>query len=399
MGNCKSILVRRIITIFLIIFCKLLKAEVDSTKTIKDYLELNGYVKEMQTNSFLNLNNLTTDHLIHNRLNLRLYPSKTITIAAELRNRAFYGETIKLQQPFYGDFFDDDNGEVDMSWVLVNENDFILHTTMDRANVSFAKGNWNVVLGRQRINWGINLAWNPNDLFNAYNFADFDYIERPGTDALRVEYNTGDMANIEIAIKPSRNNKKWIGAGLYKFNKSNYDVQLLAGCYLDDMAIGGGWAGNFLEAGFKGEATYFQPQNRLLDTLGVFNASISIDYAFENSTYINASILYNSEGSDMLIPTATQVFSSTRTLSAKSLMPNKFSYFFQLTKTFTPAIGGGLSAMYLQGMNIVYVMPSIAYIINESWDIDLVGELFYGEEKKAFKNLGNTVFFRLQYSF
>lgn len=30
------------------------------------------------------------------------------------------------------------------------------------------------------------MAWNPNDWFNTYNYFDFDYEERPGTDAIRV---------------------------------------------------------------------------------------------------------------------------------------------------------------------------------------------------------------------
>ena len=37
----------------------------------------------------------------------------------------------------------------------------------------------------------MNLVWNPNDLFNAFSFVDFDYEERPGSDALRIQKYTG----------------------------------------------------------------------------------------------------------------------------------------------------------------------------------------------------------------
>ncbi len=217
-----------------------LYAQSDTTKTLKDYFSINGYVKEMQTNSFINLDHIITDHLLHNRVNMKVYPTNTLTIGVELRNRAFYGESIELQQPFIGEALERDAGEIDMSWVFVNENAFIIHSTIDRANINYSQGNWDIRLGRQRINWGINLAWNPNDLFNAYNFADFDYTERPGTDALRVQYYTGAMSSIDLAIKPSADSSKWIGAGMYKFNKLNYDFQLLGGWYNTDIAVGAG---------------------------------------------------------------------------------------------------------------------------------------------------------------
>ena len=36
-------------------------------------------------------------------------------------------------------------------------------------------------VGRQRINWGINTTWNPNDIFNSYNIYDVILINEPDT--------------------------------------------------------------------------------------------------------------------------------------------------------------------------------------------------------------------------
>ena len=57
-------------------------------------------------------------------------------------------------------------------------------------------------IGRQRINWGVNLAWNPNDLFNAYSLIDFDYQERPGSDAIRFQYYMGDLSVLNLQYNP-----------------------------------------------------------------------------------------------------------------------------------------------------------------------------------------------------
>ena len=40
-------------------------------KTIKDYLEVGGYVRHMNTLSFLELDEMLTDNLVHNRINLK----------------------------------------------------------------------------------------------------------------------------------------------------------------------------------------------------------------------------------------------------------------------------------------------------------------------------------------
>ncbi|MCT4580995.1 MAG: hypothetical protein N4A35_06215 [Flavobacteriales bacterium] len=372
----------------------------DSTKRLKDFYSLDGYVKEMQTNTFLNLDTIYTDHLIHNRLNIKAFISDELTLIAEMRNRAFYGELIKLQQPFYGDLLGQDHGIVDLSWLLVNEKSFILHSTIDRLNLAYSKGKWDVNLGRQRINWGVNLAWNPNDLFNVYNFADFDYTERPGADALRIQYYKSALSSFDLAIKPSRDQDKWVGALLYKFNKKNYDFQVLGGIYEKDWSLGGGWAGNIKNIGLKGEATYFHPQVNFLDSAGVMNAAISLDYAFANSLYFNVGVLYNTNGINSLSGiNSTGLFSSTQELSVKSIMPSRYSYFVQTSGAFNPALSGSLSFIYLQGINVLFAMPSIAYVINESWDVNLVGQILYSELQNQFRNTSNAVFLRFQYSF
>lgn len=365
-------------------------------KKFKDVVNIYGYVKYLPSTSFTNANDMMFDHLIHNRINIKTYISNSFTARLDVRNRIFFGETVS-DIPFYGQLIDVDNGEVDMSFLIVNERDVIVHSIIDRAYLDFSKGKWEICAGRQRINWGINLAWNSNDLFNAYNIVDFDYQERPGSDALRVQYYTGDVSHIEVAYKPGEDIDKSIIAGLYKFNAAKYDFQIIAANYYTDLAVGGGWAGNIKNAGFKGEGTYFLDKENLSDTTGVVSISTSIDYSFKNEVYANASFLFNSEGQDSLGSSTTQFL--TNQLSAKSLMPSKYSYFVQISKVLNPLFTGSLSAIYGQGMNTLFIMPSLGYAPKENLDISLTGQLYFGEEQNSFKNLGNSVFLRLQFSY
>ena len=91
-----------------------------------------------------------------------------------------------------------DQGFVDLSWNILNEQSFFLNTTIDRLWVDLNYGKFQARIGRQRINWGQTLVWNPNDIFNAYSFFDFDYIERPGSDAVRLQYYPGSSSALKL---------------------------------------------------------------------------------------------------------------------------------------------------------------------------------------------------------
>ncbi len=92
-------------------------------------------------------------------------------------------------------------GWIDMSWNIVDENSFFLNTTIDRLWLDLNFNKFQARIGRQRINWGQTFVWNPNDIFNAYSFFDFDYTERPGSDAIRLQYYPSFSSAIELAAK------------------------------------------------------------------------------------------------------------------------------------------------------------------------------------------------------
>lgn len=363
---------------------------------LKDKIEFGGYIKYMNINQFATINDIYTDNLLHNRLNFKYFPNSNWTFSLELRNRIFYGETMKLN-PGFAESIGLDQGEVDMSWNLIEKKSLLFNTTIDRANIEFNKGKWNIRAGRQRINWGINMAWNPNDLFNAYNFVDFDYQERPGTDALRIQYYNKPMSQIEVAVRPSDHIDKSVMAARYMFNKKGYDFQFIAGHYYHDIAAGFGWAGNIKKIGFKGEGTYFHPKDNFEDTAGVVVSSVSFDYTFDKGIYINLSGFYNSAGSSG--GNFTQALSSYSTLSAKNLLPTEFATFINVAGAFNPIFSGGMSIMYLPDIQGLFLIPTLATSIKENWDLDFVGQILFAEYPTKFSNVSNSVFMRIRWSF
>lgn len=351
----------------------------------------------MQVVGFNTLDSMSTYNYIYNRLNFKFFPTKTITGALEVRNRIYYGQTVQ-NTPGFGKSLNTDNGYVNLSELLVNDSAVVVHTMIDRVWADWAYKKWEVRIGRQRINWGKTLVWNPNDLFNTYNYTDFDYEERPGSDAVRLTYYPTGMSAIEAAVKPGKHKDETVAAGDWRFNKAGYDFQVLGGLYYTDLAFGTGWSGSIGNAGFKGEATWFQPKNKLTDTSGVISATVSADYSFKNALYIHGAVLYNNHPVKYTnLLALQQTFGET--LSAKNLMPSDWSFFAEVSKDITPLLHADLSFIYGTSPDFLYTMPSVTYSISDNWDITLVEEgilLFSGNN--GYKPF-NSIFIRLKWSF
>lgn len=357
---------------------------------------LKGYIKALQTTSFVNnADSLLTSNLIHNRINFKWDFVKHLHTRIEMRNRIFYGEQVE-SIPAFGKLVSIDNGFVDLTWLWVDQRSLAVLSTLDRALVNYTSEKFSITAGRQRINWGITTIWNPNDLFNAYNFLDFDYEERPGVDGVRVQYFPNTASTLELAYKPSEEKNRSVAAALYKFNKWKYDFQFLSGVYYNDITIGTGWAGNIKEAGFKGEVSYFNNKKNWNQDNANFSAALMADYSFKKAWYVSSSVLYIDRPTPFLYG-ATVLFADNP--SAKSLMPFKWSFLASASKAFTTLFTGNLSVIYSPTDNSTIFFPTLTYNVAENFDLDLTAQCFFSDRQGAYKTSGNSIFLRIRWSF
>ncbi|MFI5188507.1 MAG: hypothetical protein ACHQF0_17375 [Chitinophagales bacterium] len=356
---------------------------------------LKGYIKYLEQVSFVNdATKLMTNELIHNRLNFRYRPGDHFDFRLNIRNRIYYGELVK-KYPDFASLVTSSNETFNLSKNWVNQNAILINTTIDRASAEFVKGKWDITVGRQRINWGINTVWTPNDIFNSFNYFDFDYEERPGSDAARVQYAFNSSSSLEIAASPGKTASQHIGAFMYHLNKWDYDFQLFSGIYQHDFTAGAGWAGNIKGAGFKGEVSYFTPYGHFADTANIA-ASLSLDYAFKNGIYVLISGLYNNIGKDSII-NITRLTSSP--LSAKNIFPFKYTAFAEIAYSFTPILKVSLGGMYSPSGNSIIVLPAITYSIADNWLLDLIGQSFFSQRSGSFGSIGNSFYLRIKWGF
>jgi len=362
----------------------------------KNYL-ITGYIKDLRTIMFEKIDEeWIIDNMLHNRINFKWYMSDHFTSAIEMRSRFIYGEFVKII-PGYDELIDTDNGFIDLTTNLFSQSSFIFNTTIDRAWVEFFYGNFNIRAGRQRINWGQNFVWNPNDIFNSYSFFDFDYEERPGSDALRIQYYTGVSSLAEISVKADCNNDI-TAAWLFRFNKWKYDIQFIGGILnSEDLVIGTGWSGDIKGAGFRGEMSFFYPKKNFSDTSGIFIASVAGDYTFKNSLFLQFEMLYNGYAGKIKITSFDQYYYMP--LSVKTLSFTEYSLFGQVSYPITPIFHGTLSGMFYPSIDGYFIGPSLELSIMENLDFSVHAQSFKGELIEDIKETLSFLFFRMRWSF
>ncbi len=316
-----------------------------------------------------------------------------------LRNIINYGQLVYDYYPYLADQAKQDFGFINLSKQWVNDSSYYFNSTIDRANLSFTHKNLEVIAGRQRINWGTNLVWNPNDIFNTFNYFDFDYVERPGCDALKVQYYTGMASSAQLAWKIDKDNNHTI-AGMYRFNKWNYDFQFLGGVMSNDIVLGAGWSGQIKGAGFNGEATWFIPTEAPKggNDNSVVVASAGANYTFSNSLYIHASAIYNSNGTtDNAYPGNSIIID--RDITVKTLTPSKAEIFAEIAYQISPLVRGTIAGIMNPYDGSSFAGPSLDISLTDNIGVLLIGQLFFGDEKTEYGEMGQLIYGRLKWSF
>lgn len=189
--------------------------------------DLNGYIKYMGTANLPDQHNNTVDHLIHQRFNYEYRLTPQLRVNAGMRNRLMTGDSVDL--PGYATLIGQDSGYMNLSFNWLDKDGVLGNTQFDRLYIDWTNQDWQVRLGRSRINWAMSTLWNPNDIFNSYSIYDFDYEERAGSDSILIKRTLDFASSIELVYSPNQDNDLHSTAGRYLLNYANWDLQFIAG--------------------------------------------------------------------------------------------------------------------------------------------------------------------------
>ncbi len=363
--------------------------------------EFKGYLSNMQSAMFEDPSeDWILDGLFHNRLNFYWYGGEHLNASIQFRNRLMYGETLKLI-PGYIDNIAKENGLFDLSFNLLSGESYVLNSAIDRLWFQYTTEGFSATAGRQRINWGQTFVWNVNDVFNTYSYFDFDYEERPGADAVRLQFYPNFTSSIDMAVKIDSAHRI-TAAAKYRFNVFSYDIQFLAGILSEEDYLGGiGWSGNIGGAGFRGEATYFHPKQNFSDTTGMFMGSVGIDYTFPNTLMLQGEYLYSSN--PYFSPYGFIDYYSGP-LTVKQLAFTEHNIFASGSYQVTPLFFASLSGMYFPKLKGYFIGPNLSYNILSNLDLAFFLQYFNVEQENIItgdksRQCITLWFLRLKWSF
>lgn len=380
------------------------------TLSQSDSYSIGGYAKYLfSTVKYPQINERYYDHLIHTRLNTKWYPLSNLTGTLELRFRTYFGSSVE-KYPNYSELIKSYQPLMDLDVFLWNNKSSIGYLEADRIYFDYYSGNLQTTIGRQRIAWGTSWVWNPLDIFNPKSVLDFDHEELPGVDALRVQYYTGPVSKVELAIAPAREKENSSYALLYSNNAFDYDFNFIAGIHKERWIVGAGWSGDIMEAGFRGEVTYSKApkSNTEFDNIyfpygetsiaddqkNVLSFVLSGDYTFPNSFYIHTEILYNNIGKTKDIGLFYNESNQIGLLS-----PSRWSVYQEFSYDITPLMRGSVFTILNPIDNSFVLVPSLSYSVVTNLDLYLIGLIFNGSERTEFGNFGHFFYARLKYSF
>lgn len=336
------------------------------------------------------------------RARLAVDITPNLTLQVESRTRIFAGDLVK-ELPGYASALGDDPGWVDLSTVWTERTNWFMISDLDRLFAEWDRGDWNVRVGRQRINWGMGLISQPHDLFNLYSFYDLDYPERPGSDAVRVRRFVGSQSRVEVAFRPGVDREDAVAAVLFGTTWRHTDWQVTGGVYRERLAAGVGMATDVKGVGMKAESMFYWGTAGVAGPGGLvdfrdgsgddFNAviALSAEYMFDSGVFWVAEFLFNQDGKREEFQVLSSIPAPDNPSFTQTQWTSVWSY------PFTMVLSGSLSAGWYPGENAVYVSPGVSFSLSNRADWQVAGQFFAGAEGSIFEDAGSVLFTALRW--
>jgi hypothetical protein len=372
--------------------------------------ETSGYIKYLSSVSdYPGIEGKLYDQLIHTRIDTAWYPSDSLRGELDLRFRFFYGDSVD-KIPQFSEAIKTSYDFTSLGVLLWDGSKSVGYGQVDRLWLDYTKNDLEITVGRQRIAWGTCLVWNVIDLFNPKSVLDFDYEEKPGVDAIRIQYYTGAVSKTGLSVRPGKDMENSTLAWLYSVNISGYDIYGIAGIRDNRWLAGGAWAGSVLGGGFRGELLLSQsparevPDDNSLPPVSdnsffasdrpVASFVVSGDYTFPNSFYILTECLYNSNGKQ-----ENAGLYHLEAIDADMLSPARWSIYQEFSYDINPLTRATLFGIYNPDDHSFIIVPELSRSLSNNLDLLLIGFLPSGKKNTEFGVYRESINMRLKYSF
>lgn len=331
--------------------------------------DFSGYVVNLPTyqktnstiSALLGIDQSTYLDLTRLRLRPTVYPTSSTTIVLEYEINPLYQSSSFL---FAAPSGRTNRQNFDLRWTPITEDHFTLTHFIDRLYVRQAFKKADVTVGRQRISWGTGRIWNPTDLFNPINPANFDKIEKDGADAVSTRLYLGNFTDLEVVYNTvDKFNESNYGAR-FRTNYKAYDFSIMSGYFDQRVVAGADFAGNLLEAGFRGEGIISAEKDDLDSNF--IKYILGLDYQFTPELYGLIEYHFNGEGA-----AKKSGYELTRLIRGEILNLSRNYVFLQSTYQIHPLLNNSLSLNMNLDDGSGFTSGSLTYSLAENWYLSL----------------------------
>ncbi len=218
--------------------------------------------------------------------------------AAEARLAVFPRELTGAGAVAFGGQFEE--GLLDLSQEFLRRGDTSGTISLDRLFAELDGEKLKLLVGRQPIGFGTSLFWAPTDMVSPFSPEELDREVRPGTDAVRLLWSPGRLAEIGALWAPGRDFEGNTSLAHARFPLGLAEATLVAGLVRERLVLGGSLAGEAGGMGLRTEARVLEARRTLAGAEErTAHAAVTggFDYRFGTGIYLSAEYLYNGAGS------------------------------------------------------------------------------------------------------
>ena len=279
----------------------------------------------------------------------------------------------------------------DLNWTLLDERHWSSQHFIDRFYYRQEFDFGQITIGRQRIAWGSGRIWNPTDLFNPINPANFAKIEKDGADLITGKFYLGDFTDLTLVFNPQEKNRSNAGVRCLT-NLYTYDFSIVSGIFDERIIMGGDFAGNLFKAGFRGEAIISGKKDDFGSNFARY--ILGLDYQFTARLYTLMEYQFNGDGSK-----DKRKYNLLKLLQGEILNVAKNYLFISANYLLYPLVSSSLSINLNLDDNSGYFLGMINYSAGQNTYLGLGGQFFFGDNLDEYWYFPNSGFLKIEFYF
>ncbi|AVM53172.1 hypothetical protein JN06_00473 [Bacteroides zoogleoformans] len=333
-------------------------------------------------------------NIVYLRTDLDWRASSAIRIDAGMRNIVYTGNATALS--YIKEYTDGERGWAGMTFDIVDRERMLYRLNIDRLSLQWSSGALEVKVGRQRIDWGQTLVWNPTNIFNPHSFSRFNCLERPGCDALRTTYYHNETSYSEMAISPDRNGRMTT-AFRHGGRMGRADYNLMTGIYREEDAVAGAaMTYGHGELMVRTEGALFVPLDSKDECETIVQIAAGADYAFNSNLTILCEVLYRNRSIDTDV---NSLMFYTDPHSARDLSVSRWSILAQAVYLLTPHLSVRLSASHFTDKRLSHAGFNLNYRMGANIETSLFAHFANYASQQPIKIKAELGYVQLKWSF